>query len=157
MGSTLKLFRMWYSGGEQYEPDAIGYATSPDGLHWTKLTANPIFRPDPAIAWERHKVTACQVVRRGDWYYMFYIGFRDEDHAQIGIARSRDGITGWHRQPANPILGPTEGAWDHDACYKPYAIFDGTRWLLWYNGRHGPVEQIGLAVHDGEDLSFPTN
>ena len=30
------IFKMWYSGGEQYEPDAIGYATSKDGLHWTK-------------------------------------------------------------------------------------------------------------------------
>ena len=27
---------MWYSGGEQYEPDAIGYATSKDGIDWTK-------------------------------------------------------------------------------------------------------------------------
>ena len=27
-----QLFRMWYSGGEQNEPNAIGYATSPDGL-----------------------------------------------------------------------------------------------------------------------------
>ena len=24
-----KLYRMWYSGGEQEEPNAIGYATSP--------------------------------------------------------------------------------------------------------------------------------
>ncbi|HKM52332.1 MAG TPA: hypothetical protein VJY33_02920 [Isosphaeraceae bacterium] len=22
-----KLYRMWYSGGEQYEPNAIGFAT----------------------------------------------------------------------------------------------------------------------------------
>ena len=34
------LFRMWYSGGEQYEPDAIGYATSPDGLVWTRPPGN---------------------------------------------------------------------------------------------------------------------
>jgi hypothetical protein len=27
------VFKMWYSGGEQYEPNAIGYATSKDGLH----------------------------------------------------------------------------------------------------------------------------
>jgi len=27
-----KLYRMWYSGGEQHEPNAIGYATSEDGL-----------------------------------------------------------------------------------------------------------------------------
>jgi predicted GH43/DUF377 family glycosyl hydrolase len=147
-------FRMWYSGGEQYEPDAIGYATSRDGLVWSKHPANPVFKSDPAIEWEKHKVTACQVVREGDWNVMFYIGFRDVDHAQIGIARSRDGITGWERLPANPIIRPGENKWDHDACYKPVAIFDGARWLLWYNGRHGGVEQIGLALHDGRDLGF---
>ena len=42
----------------------------------------------------------------------------------------------------------------HDAVYKPYAIFEGKRWLLWYNGRKGGVEQIGLALHKGEDLGF---
>jgi hypothetical protein len=26
--------------------------------------------------------------------------------------------------------------------------------LLWYNGRRGGVEQIGAAIHDGEDLGF---
>jgi len=46
------------------------------------------------------------------------------------------------------------GRWDADAVYKPYAIFDGKRWLLWYNGRRGGVEQIGTAIHDGEDLGF---
>ena len=38
-----QLYRMWYSGGEQYEPNAIGYATSPDGMQWTKHPDNPIF------------------------------------------------------------------------------------------------------------------
>ena len=150
---SAKLFRMWYSGGEQYEPDAIGYATSRDGLVWTK-NANPVFKSDPAIAWEKHKVTACQVEQRDGWYLMFYIGFRDIDHAQIGIARSRDGVSNWERLPANPIIRPGENQWDHDACYKPFAIFDGSKWLLWYNGRHGGVEQIGLACHDGLDLGF---
>lgn len=152
--AAARQFRMWYSGGEQYEPDAIGYATSPDGLHWTKDEANPIFRADPMRAWEQHKVTACQVLRHGDWFYMFYIGFRDKDHAQIGVARSRDGRTHWERHPANPIIQPTPGGWDHDACYKPFAIFDGHDWRLWYNGRRGGVEQIGLAFHPGEDLGF---
>jgi predicted GH43/DUF377 family glycosyl hydrolase len=151
---SSRLYRMWYSGGEQYEPDALGYATSPDGRRWTKLAANPIFRANPEAAWERYKVTACQVLQHGVWYYMFYIGFRDIDHAQIGVARSPDGITGWQRLPANPIIRPSLNQWDHDACYKPYAIFDGRRWLLWYNGRRGNVEQIGLATHEGEDLGF---
>ncbi|HET6385472.1 MAG TPA: hypothetical protein VFJ58_18930, partial [Armatimonadota bacterium] len=99
-------------------------------------------------------VTACQVTRHGGWYYMFYIGFRDIDHAQIGLARSKDGIHHWKRLPANPIIRPGQNQWDADACYKPSAIFDGGRWMLWYNGRGGGVEQIGLATHPGEDLGF---
>jgi predicted GH43/DUF377 family glycosyl hydrolase len=149
-----RLYRMWYSGGEQYEPDAIGHATSKDGLNWIKPGDDPIFKPEPGLAWEKDRVTACQVIRQGEGYLMFYIGFRDKDHAQIGVARSKDGITGWRRHPANPIIRPGEGKWDQDAVYKPCAIFDGQTWLLWYNGRRGGVEQIGLATHRGEDLGF---
>jgi predicted GH43/DUF377 family glycosyl hydrolase len=147
-------FRLWYSGGEQYEPDAIGYATSRDGLVWSKQPGNPVFSPDRKIPWEQERVTACQVERRGDWHLMFYIGFRDREHAQIGLARSKDGITGWQRHPANPIVRAGQDRWDGDACYKPFAIFDGRKWLLWYNGRRGGLEQIGLVLHAGQDLGF---
>ena len=94
------------------------------------------------------------MIREGAWYVMFYIGFADEHTAQIGIARSRDGITGWERHPDNPILRArvNRDAWDYDACYKPYAIFHDGQWLLWYNGRKGSVEQIGLATHSGREL-----
>jgi predicted GH43/DUF377 family glycosyl hydrolase len=149
-----KVYRMWYSGGEQHEPNAIGYATSPDGLSWTKHENNPIFKPEPKNKWEQERVTGCQVIRRGDWYLMFYIGFLDGSSAQIGLARSRDGITNWQRHAANPLIRRGKDRWDHDAVYKPYAMFDGGRWLLWYNGRNGGREQIGLVTHDGEDLGF---
>ncbi len=150
-----KQFWMWYSGGEQGEPNAIGFATSIDGIVWRKHESNPILAPDKTYDWEKHKVTACQVEKRDGWYTMFYIGFRDEEHAQIGIARSRDGITNWQKHPDNPIIRPGLEKWDHDACYKPYAIFDGKKWLLWYNGRHGGLEQIGVVLHQGMDLGFP--
>ena len=149
-----KLYRMWYSGGEQGEPNAIGYATSSDGLKWEKDANNPIFKPDPNNDWEKDRVTACQVIAQQDGFLMFYIGFRDESHAQIGVAHSKDGITDWKRHPANPIVRPGLNQWDHDAVYKPFAIYDGAKWLLWYNGRRGGVEQIGLAIHNGQDLGF---
>jgi len=57
-------------GGDQYEPDAIGYAVSPDGIHWKK-NIGPVFDADPANRWEQHKVTACQVIRWQGWNYMF--------------------------------------------------------------------------------------
>ncbi len=151
-----RLYRMWYSGGQQYEPNAIGYATSADGLTWKKLPDNPIFAARPGNRWEQHKVTACQVIPAGSRHLMFYIGFRDEHHAQIGLARSADGITNWQRHPANPIIFPGRETWDGDACYKPYAVFEkrADRWLLWYNGRKGKKEQIGLAIHEGQDLGL---
>ena len=146
-------YKMWYSGGDQYEPDAIGYAVSPDGVHWARRT-DPVFQADSNNAWEQHKVTACQVIKQHGWYTMFYIGFRDIDHAQIGVARSRDGVSDWKRLPQNPILSPTPNGFDADACYKPSALYDGKQWLLWYNGRNGGVEQIGLATKTGPDLGF---
>jgi len=150
-----KLLRMWYSGGDDYEPDAIGYATSADGVQWEKHATNPIFAADPKTPWEKKKVTACQVFKHGDWHLMFYIGFEHDSLARIGIARSRDGITGWERHPSNPIISPTRGAWDGASCYKPFAVFEkpNDRWLLWYNGR-SRGEMIGLAIHEGENLGF---
>ena len=148
-----QLFKMWYSGGEQYEPDAIGYATSADGLNWKKHPDNPVFSANKANEWEQYKVTACQVIKRKDDYLMFYIGFRDIDFAQIGMAKSKDGISGWERFSGNPIIYPTPG-WDADACYKPFAIEEKGRWMLWYNGRTKHLERIGLAIHEGNDLKF---
>lgn len=150
------VYKMWYSAGETYEPDAIGYAVSTDGLNWQKHPANPIFTPDKSLDWEKDKVTACQVVKCADYYLMFYIGFADVHTARIGVARSPDGITRWQRHPLNPILSPTAGSWDGDACYKPFAVWNARQgqWMLWYNGRHGAPEYVGLAVHSGYDLGF---
>ena len=135
----------------------MGYATSRDGMTWTKDKANPIFVPDPNNDWEKNRTTACQVIRLGDWYVMFYIGFRDPYTAQIGIARSKDGITAWQRHPANPVVrAGGKGEWDEHACCKPYAIYDGRKWLLWYNGRRMDLEQIGVATHEGKDYNHST-
>jgi predicted GH43/DUF377 family glycosyl hydrolase len=147
------IYKMWYSAGEQYEPDAIGYATSTDGITWKKDTENPIFRNDASNNWEQAKVTACQVIKQKGGYLMFYIGFRDVNYAQIGAAKSPDGIHNWVRHPQNPIIRPGNG-WDASAVYKPYAIYDGKQWLLWYNGRRDGKEQIGVVLHQGEDLGF---
>jgi len=148
-----KIYKMWYSGGEQYEPDAIGYATSPDGMNWTKYEGNPVFSSDNRNKWEQHKVTACQVIKRKDDYLMLYIGFMNIDYAQIGMARSKDGISGWERYSRNPIIKPGKG-WDSSAVYKPFAVQDNDRWLLYYNGRKNNVEQIGVAIRESNDPGF---
>jgi beta-1,2-mannobiose phosphorylase / 1,2-beta-oligomannan phosphorylase len=141
-----RQWRMWYSGGAQYEPNAVGHASSSDGLHWVKDAANPIFRPNPQDEWEKERVAGIQVLRLEEWFYAFYIGYRDIDHAQIGLARSEDGLHNWERFSANPIIHATGTGFDAEACYKPYAVWSGDRWMLWYNGRNEHLEQIGLAT-----------
>ncbi len=151
------LYKMWYSGGGfeggELEPNAIGYATSPDGLNWTKYSGNPVLRPDPDAECEKYKVAGGQIISHGGWYLIFYIGFSDTWHGQTCLARSRDGIQ-WERHPQNPILSPTPGGFDSRSVYTPAVLFDGRKWLLWYNGASTWPESIGLAIHEGEDLGF---
>ncbi len=150
-----QIFKMWYCGGEQIEPNAIGYATSLDGVNWKKYEKNPIFQGNEQNEWEQNRVGGCMVIKRKNDYLMFYIGYKDMYYAQIGMARSKDGITNWERYEHNPIIFPGEG-WDMHATYKPYPILDieNNRWILYYNGRRYDQEQMGIAVHEGLDLGF---
>jgi len=151
-----RVFKMWYSGGEKYEPDALGYATSPDGITWQKHPMNPIFKPDPLSSWEKDRVTAMHVMKDSGYYLGFYIGFANGfENSCIGMARSKDGIHDWERYEGNPILAPgPSGSWDDCNVYKPYVIHHKGKWMLWYNAsRHSDrAEQIGLATCDQVDF-----
>ena len=155
---SRKVWRMWYAGGEQYEPNVLCYAESADGLNWRKWEGNPFFTKGDAQAWDRDRVGACEVhpLPDGRWA-MFYIGYSDIDTARIGCAISADGLTNWKRIPQNPIVAPDLGTWNGSACYKPSVVRDAKngRWLLWYNGRNGAPEYVGMAVHEGLDLEAP--
>ncbi len=149
-------YHLWYSGGERYEPDAIGYATSPDGIIWTRVGDTPVLRPDPGAAWESARVAGAHVFRHDGWLYAAYIGFADgfEDSA-IGIARSSDGIH-WQRHVGNPVLARgAPGGFDSINVYKPFVIVEGDVWRMWFNAsspRTGTdtshdnrIEQVGHA------------
>ncbi len=45
------VWHMWYSGGQTMVYSGIGYATSTDGINWTKSTANPIWSAATGPAW----------------------------------------------------------------------------------------------------------
>ena len=151
-----RIFRMWYSAGETYEPNVICYAVSADGINWRKHKANPIFTRKAENIYEKDRIGGCQVLRYKDGYLMFYIGYEDIDTARICAAWSPDGISRWKRFSSNPLISPEPGKWDGDACYKPGVLYDEEkdRWLLWYNGRHKAPEYIGLAIHEGGKLEI---
>lgn len=147
-----QVYRMWYSAGEMYEADAIGYAESKDGITWERHPENPIFRPDPQSYWESTKVEACFVFPHDGWYYMFYLGMDGDLIATNGLARSRDGITGWERHPDNPILAGTDGTWDNMGICKAVCLPSEDGFIAWYNGAGRRIEQVGVAYHRGTDL-----
>ena len=148
------IYRMWYSAGETYEPNVLAYATSPDGINWTKKRFNPILVCDPEKVYEQARIGGCQIMKVEDEYYLFYIGYEDIDTARVCLAKSKDGVVGWSKSPLNPIISPDAGQWDGEACYKPSAIWneEAQKWMLWYNGRRGNQEFIGYAEYDKKDL-----
>ena len=132
---------------------------SRDGISWEKEEKNPIFGPIAGNPWEKHKVAACQVIQAQDYYYMLYIGYHHEERGSIGLARSVDGKSGWQRHSGNPIIAPDKDSWDSKSVYKPFALWDTDRWILWYNGAQYNagyfdfvLEQIGAAILRRKEL-----
>ena len=76
---------------------------------------------------------------------MAYISYQNTDVARVSLAYSEDGIQNWVDNLNNPILSPEKNGWDNKSIYKPTMCMWCGRWMLWYNGRDGRQESIGLA------------
>lgn len=104
------VYHMWYNGGS-HSAWRIGYATSPDGINWTKYAGNPVLNWGPQGNWDDTSVGFCSVLldTLTSTYSMWYTGSDTSllnqspwgAVAQIGYASSPDGIT-WTKNP-NPI------------------------------------------------------
>src|SRR3990172_1775583 len=64
-------YKMWYTGWKSTTryPHSIGYATSPDGINWTKHP-NPVLTP--LTGWESGAVGYPSVINVPGGYWMFY-------------------------------------------------------------------------------------
>ncbi len=145
------VYRMWYAAGETYEPNVLAYAESKDGVNWVKSPINPIFVKGAKGSCEGDRVGGCQVLPHPTLgYLMFYIGYRDIDTACICAAASPDGVRGWKRFKLNPLVAPDGTGWDGEACYKPSMLYENGVWRVWYNGRTGHLEMVGMAEHEGD-------
>jgi len=134
-GSTLKI---WYS----HDNFEIGYATSSDGITWTKLLTGPILQPGTAGSWDESSVSDPFVIKANGTYTMWY-----EASSSIGCATSPDGIL-WTKCAENPVLEPTPASWDEDRVSDAAVVFDGETYHMWYQGIDfdGPPTSIGYAT-----------
>jgi uncharacterized repeat protein (TIGR01451 family) len=88
-------YRMWYSAGIGTMNHGLGYATSSDGLNWTRDAANPIFHKDdmgyPAYPWRQNRSYTPMVLRAGNLWFMWYSG-ENGGGKTIGVAYSSAGL-----------------------------------------------------------------
>ena len=99
-------YKMWYEGAAIWPQFQIGYATSPDGITWTKHGSNPVLS-GTASGWDGFQVYAPSVVKDGGTYHMYYSG-TDNDYSQrwsTGYATSADGIA-WTKAVPKPGAAP---------------------------------------------------
>lgn len=129
------LFKMWYNGMDELGRMTINYATSPDGVAWTKFEGNPVvdLGPDTAAYYPA-------VIRVGEEYMMWF------SSEGIRLATSPDGIA-WTVSPDAVIEKGDAGEWSSEAIYEPSVYFDGRVFHMWFTGSSGPfMEKIGYAT-----------
>jgi beta-1,2-mannobiose phosphorylase / 1,2-beta-oligomannan phosphorylase len=150
------LYHMWYTGFRE-EPDTemhLGYATSLDGLVWTRYADNPIF--------DEGWVEDMMVVKSDGTYYMFAEGKDDIAH----LLTSSDRVHWKEHGPLDiryvngtPLSKGAYGtptAWLEDGVwYLFYERGDLGIWLatstdmkVWTNKQDEPVIQIGPETYD---------
>jgi predicted GH43/DUF377 family glycosyl hydrolase len=143
-------YKMWYTSYlSPTAPDYLGYATSPDGIHWTKYAGNPVMGPGKA-AWEVAGPYCCSIIPVAGGYRMWYAGVDGTFVTDnIGYAASVDGIVWVKDTVNNPVLkvGAT-GQWDDATVGVPQVLLIGKTYYMWYLGwrsTSGP-RAVGVAI-----------
>lgn len=158
-GYHLFYFGDTLHGGSNRRPSpeaAIGLASSLDGINWEKNPANPVFRRDSTIDWERHWIESPAVLYDSaiGLYRMWYTGVDTTSwHIQIGLATSPNCIN-WFREATNPVVanGPF-GSYDDMWASVPAVIRRDTLFEMWYSALStvGGFSEIGICYATSPD------
>jgi len=155
-------WHMWYTG---YNPGSdttmkLGYATSPDGVTWTRWPDNPVFTD----VWCEDMM----VIKHGGIYYMAAEGKGDIAHLMSSIDRVHWAEHGPFniRQTNGDALSPgpygTPVLWfENDVWYLFYERNDSGIWLAtsadmatWTNVSDDPVIACGPEPYDKEAVAL---
>ena len=139
-------YKMWFDG--EGAKAQIGYATSTDGVTWTKYSDNPVLKVGESDQWDHLFIYCPVVIFDGVEYKMWYQGAGSSYllTSSIGLATSPDGIT-WTKHQKNPVIEPgSDGRWDSGEISPGDVIFDGETYKMWYSGRFPSWGNIGYAT-----------
>jgi beta-1,4-mannooligosaccharide phosphorylase/Double zinc ribbon len=145
-------YELWYhAGGSQLVNRRIGYATSPDGMSWTKL-ADPVLDLGAGGAFDDDQVAEPRVFRLDDGYRMYYTGRNQAtNQTSLGMATSDDGIV-WTKYDDSPVIDA--GVWGN--FWGGAFFFEDEVWHLWHGVTDGDISQLeymwstdGIVWNDG--------
>ena len=154
-------YHIWYTNMVDGIFVNLGYATSPDGIIWTKYDdpttttapyaeSDPVFNPGEPGEWDDETVGNVSVLLLDNIYYMWYAGSGElslSGPSSIGRATSTDGINWVKDTVNNPVLTPGKApSWDDEWICHPHVLFDGTIYHMWYNAYGGDLIKIGHAT-----------
>jgi beta-1,2-mannobiose phosphorylase / 1,2-beta-oligomannan phosphorylase len=135
-------YRLWYTG---YNPDRqppsmmLGYATSADGITWTRHAQNPVVDD----VW----IEDMMIVPHRGMLYMFAEGAGDQSQ----LLRSSDGIV-WQRVGTLDVR-TTDGKKIPPGPFgTPTALFEDGTWYLFYERR-----DQGIWLATSKDMNVWTN
>ncbi|MBK8051301.1 MAG: hypothetical protein IPK16_31885 [Anaerolineales bacterium] len=140
-------YHMWYAGrGDRLQ---IGYATSPDGINWTKSAKNPVLPFGGDLDWDNGEIASPSVLWMGDHYEMWYQGYnRVVQRTFIGHAYSPDGAT-WTKYDVNPVMGGQPLTWDAFSVYYPAVVQAGDQLMMWFHGEPSALEKNRSVLRSG--------
>lgn len=130
---TGSLYQMWYFGVDQNDVKQIGYATSSDGLSWTKYAGNPVLTVGAFGDWDETEVGGPRVIFDSVTYHLWYHGYSGTCCDSIGYATSPDGVN-WTKYAGNPVFGPgAPGEWDDSFIFFTSVLSDTDELHMWYS------------------------
>lgn len=76
LGTIIRgdIWEMWYSGGVSASNEGMGYATSSDGLAWTKSATNPFMNKNDGVVWRNSRTYTPSIIEDGGDYKMWFTG-----------------------------------------------------------------------------------
>lgn len=129
------IYKMWFSGydGTTWR---IGYATSSNGVNWTKYSVNGVESVVLGVSGtgaDTAGVYAQCVEKDQDVYKMYYTGINSSGIQTINYATSMDGIN-WTKSYSNPKLNYSNGVLSTSFLLSNmllyFSYFDTTHWQI---------------------------
>jgi predicted GH43/DUF377 family glycosyl hydrolase len=134
---------------------AIGMATSPDGIHWTKRK-DPVLNAGTGDAWDNQIIFDPTVVQAPTGYAMAYLGLGPDGvvpkpFTAVGYASSADGVT-WRKSSLNPVLSTLDHQ-NWQLMYLAHLLYQSGTLFLYFDlqqqAKTVDVTDVFLATHTG--------